>query len=297
MTHPLLEDRRRGLLAEEAYIECARIARREARNFYFAFLPLRADRRKALYAVYSFARVADDLADEAGFELDERLHSLERLEDRLMESLAGEPCGAIFTGLADAVERFQIPEHALRELIEGVAQDLRVKRYRSWEELYDYCYLVAGTVGIICAAVFEAEGPEADRYAVSQGLGMQLINIMRDVREDVEAGRIYLPADLLEKHGVEEEGIARGSPGTGWILLMEEVGERAREALTEGSHLLPLVAADARICPALLRDLYTRILERIEARRYDVFSADLDLSFSGKVRIMFTAWLRHRMRR
>ena len=296
MTHPFLEDLRKGLPVEQAYRECARIAREEARNFYYAFLPLRADRRRALYAVYSFARVADDLADETGFENEERLTSLERLEARMEESLAGEPAGAVFTGLADAVERFQIPEQALRELLAGVAHDLQVQRYHSWEELTDYCYLVAGTVGIICAAVFEASGPDAGRYAVSQGLGMQLINIMRDVREDAESGRIYIPGTMLEKHGVDEEGIVRGSPGSGWVPLMEELGSRARQALAEGSHLLPLVAADARICPALLRDLYERILDRIETRHYDVFSADLDLSFTAKVGIMLSAWIRHRIR-
>jgi phytoene synthase len=296
VTHPLLEDRRTGLTVESAYLECARIARREARNFYFAFLPLRRERRRALYAVYSFARLADDLADADRFEPAERLHHLEQLEERLEESLVGEPRGAVFTGLADAVRRYPIRAHVLRELIAGVGQDLHVQRYATWEDLYGYCYQVAGTVGLICAAVFEAQGPEADRYAVAQGLGMQLVNIMRDVREDAEAGRIYLPEELLLAYDVSEEGILKGEPGSGWLPLMQDVGRRARESLVEGSELLPLVAVDARICPALLRDLYERVLDTIEARQYDVFGNDIDISFLSKSGLLLTAWWKHRMR-
>lgn len=294
MSHALLDDGRTALSVAEAYAGCARIARRKARNFYYAFLPLRPERRYALYALYSFARLADDLADAEGYGLEERIALLEQLRERLEESLDGSPRGTVFVGLADAVRRFDIPKHALNELITGVRQDLDVRRYATYEELCDYCYLVAGTVGLACAAIFEASGEEAHRYAVQQGLGMQLVNIMRDVREDAGADRIYLPQDLLERYGVTEEEIVSGRVGEGWTALMRELGRRARAALEEGACLLPLVAPDARVCPALLRDLYEAILDRIEAVKYDVFTSEPDLSFLRKIRIMLSTWRRFR---
>ena len=149
----------------------------------------------------------------------------------------------------------------------------------------------------MCAAIFEARGEDAERCAVAQGLGMQLVNIMRDVGEDARNGRIYIPADLLSRHGVTEEDIMTGRTGEGWRALMSEIGERAHEALEEGGGILPLSEPDARICPALLRDLYLRILERIERADYEVFQHDMDLSLAGKLLILSRAWWRYRIRR
>lgn len=295
MSHPIFQDERIAVPARQAYVECARIARREARNFYYAFLPLRRDRRQALYAVYSFARLADDLADDESRGISERMERLDELEARLEESLAGQPRGAIFIALADAVERFNIPETALHDLVTGVRQDQTVRRFATYEELCDYCYLVAGTVGLICAAIFEASGEASEQFAVAQGRGMQLVNIMRDVGEDARADRIYLPADLLNHYGVSEADILDSRTGQAWRALMADMASRAREALQEGGRLLPLIADDARICPALLRNLYEAILKRIESDDYDVFETDLDLSFPTKIGILASAWWHYRV--
>jgi phytoene synthase len=296
VTHPLLADRRANLPLPQAYSDCARVARRQARNFYYAFLPLPRPRRHALYAVYAFARLADDLADEESRPLEERMRALDELELRLEASLQGEAAGSVFIALKDAIGRYRIPVQALRDLLEGGRRDQTVTRYGTWKELEDYCYHVAGTVGLVCAAVFGAQGPQAERYAVAQGLGMQLVNMMRDVAEDFENGRVYLPAELMDAHGVTEEDLASGTMPAGWAPLMEEMADRARTALAEGERLLPMVAPEARICPALLRDLYVTILDRIEAAGWDVYEGDPDLGFARKVRLMFSAWWRFRIR-
>ncbi len=296
MNHPLLEDRREDLSVDEAYRVCARVARTEARNFYYAFLPLRPHRRRALYAVYAFARLADDLADEPDRPLPERMARLDELEQRLTAMLDGRPTGAVFLALADAVRRFGIPGHALHELLTGMRQDQNISRFATFEDLREYCYLAAGTMGLACAAIFEASGPQASDYAVAQGLGMQLVNIMRDVREDAEAGRIYLPRDLMAAHGVTEEDIRAGRSDTGWRELMRDLAARARTALDDGARLLPLTARDARICPALLADLYTTILDRIEAADWEVFDRRVELSLVTKLRLLLTAFWRHRVR-
>lgn len=300
MNHPLLEDVRSDLGVESAYDECARVARREARNFYFAFLPLRKARRRALYAVYSFARLADDLADtgadeEGGRSLQERLDALDRLEERLDVSLSGAPRGAVFTALVDAIQRYRIPVKALRDLLTGVRQDQHIRRFETYEELCVYCYHVAGTIGLICAAVFDARGQEAEEYAEAQGLGMQLVNIMRDVQEDLTMDRIYIPRDLRDRYEVTEQGMRAGDPGAGWEPMMEDLAARARQALREGSLMLPLAARDARICPALLRELYEAILDNIERAGFDVFHHDPDLSLPRKILLMLSAWWRFRV--
>ena len=296
MNHPLLADQRRGLDLEQAYAECAEITRKEARNFYYAFLPLRRDRRLALYALYSFARIADDLADEEGRELDERLAALDHLEARLDEALAGDPGGTVFTALTDSIERFGVPVHTLRDLIRGMRQDQSVTRYHAYEDLRTYCYLVAGTIGLMCAAVCDGRSEEAAVFAIAQGHGMQLINIIRDVRTDAESGRIYIPGELMEEFGISEEDVFAGRTGEAWEGMMKTLAGRARDALDEGRGLLPLIARDARICPALMGDLYRKILDRIEAERFDVFSPLPDLTFTMKLRLLGSAYWRYRLR-
>lgn len=294
--HPLLDDRRESLGAEEAYRECAVVARREARNFYYSFIPLKRERREALYAIYSFARLADDLADDVERTADERREGLAELEDRLEEALEANPRGAVFIALADTVERFDVPVQTLRDLITGVRQDQRVRRYRTYEELCQYCYYVAGTIGLICVAICGRITEESKRYALAQGLGMQLVNIIRDVKTDAASDRIYIPFELMHEYGVSEADIMEGSMGSGWRAMMEELAGRAREALREGEKLLPLIAEDARICPALLRELYTEILDRIEQAEFDVFSRTPALAFHSKVRLLLSAYWRYRIR-
>jgi len=295
--HPLLADTRTDLTPAEAYRTCARLARREARNFYYSFLPLRRPKRRVLYAVYAFARVADDLADDEGLSREERLAGLTALGDRLGEIERGDPRGALFIALADAVTDHNVPLEALRDLLQGMRQDLEVNRYGTWAELEQYCYYAAGTIGLVCAAVFGGGGEEARRYALAQGLGMQYVNIIRDVGTDAALNRIYLPADLLAGYGISEEDILTGRMPAGWVPLMTELTRRARAALAEGAGLLPLIDPDARVCPALLRDIYEGVLARIEAAGFDVFSARHGLSTPAKLRLTLRAFARWRLGR
>lgn len=296
MKYQLLEDEREQVQLAAAYSECAAVARSEARNFYFAFLPLNRERRNALYTIYSFARLADDLADEDSWSRDTRLEKLLELEAKLEGMLRGEIRGALFIALADAVDKYRVPVDALRDLMRGVKQDQRITRYQTYEELSRYCYYVAGTIGLICTAVFGGKSPEARKYAEAQGLGMQLINIMRDVGSDAAVDRIYIPAELMREHGVTESDILEGRTSEGWRALMDELSVRAREALREGENLLPLIDEDARICPALLRELYEKILRRLEAARFDVFSSNINLNLHSKIGLLLTTWWRYRFR-
>ena len=190
---------------------------------------------------------------------------------------------AMLIALADARVRFAIPDHALRALVAGGIQDLEQTRYADFDELLGYCRKVAGAVGVACVAVYGS--PDVER-AETLGIGLQLINIMRDVREDWQLGRVYLPQDELSSFGVSEEDIAAGHATAGWRALMSFQAERARTYLQDGLGLLRSLDARSALCVSTFAGLYRATLERIEAAGFDVFGGPPHLSALTKLRIV-----------
>ncbi|MBN1418147.1 MAG: phytoene/squalene synthase family protein [Planctomycetes bacterium] len=305
----------------EAYRICARIARARAANFYPAFLTLPPARRRALVAVYAYCRRLDDAVDDpptapdAGE--DERravaLREVERIE-RLVPPgdrtpLAGPPVAvslpdvdrAIAVALRDAAARFAIPPRYLREIIAGVRMDLEIRRYPDFRALRRYAFRVASAVGLVALPIFGYRDRRARARAVELGLGMQLANIVRDVREDLERDRIYLPREDLVRFGVGEDDLAAavrtGGIGEGpraerlRTLIAFEAG-RARAFLERGLRLLPFLPRASRPCPAALGRTYLAILSRIEAREYDVFAGRTRLGTRRKIAVVLGAALR-----
>jgi phytoene synthase len=274
----------------EAYRYCQRLTKRRAGNFYYAFLPLPRAQRLAIYAVYAFSRVSDDYSDEA-LPAERKLALLNDHRNKLHECYTGKAGGPVFIALADVIKRYAIPQSYFDDLLNGVVQDLTVARYPTFAELRGYCYLVASVVGLICIKIFGYREAKAEQYAIDLGIGMQLVNIMRDVKEDAERGRVYLPQDEMTKVGYREEDLRRGVVNDAFRTLMKLQGERAREYLNAGSLLLPLITGkQARVCPAILRGLYTKVLERIEGRGYDVFTKRARLSPREKTWIALSIW-------
>jgi phytoene synthase len=277
---------------EDAYAECVRITRREARNFAWGIMLLPRPKRLALSALYAYARRVDDIADGGGEPeaRREELASLGALVERLPEAPPDDP---VMVALADAVTRYQVPREALRALVEGALWDVDRSRYGSWVELKEYCRRVAGAVGVSCTAVYGPSDPErAWPLAETLGLALQLINIMRDVPEDWALGRVYLPGDEMERFGVTEADIAEGRIGPGWHGLMAHQGSRARGLMTEGLGLLALIDGRSALCVRTLAGIYAGLLDEIERRRYDVFSARPSLSTLGKLRVIGTGIIR-----
>lgn len=271
-----------------AHRYCARLTRREAKNFYFAFITLPKRKRLAIYAVYAFCREADDIADSE-LPLAEKAADLDRLRERLEAAAAGEPLMQADLALSDTIARFSVDPGDLADVLNGVEMDLTVSRYESFQELRRYCYLVAAAVGLSVLPILAhcrrggAVCTAARDRAVALGLGMQLANIVRDVTEDIERDRVYLPKEDLKRFGVCEEDLQAGRlSGRMRALLAFEV-ERARDYLREGEKLLPYLPRRARGCPALLSGIYSRILERIEERDYDVFSSRIFLPSAEKL--------------
>lgn len=282
-----------ALSIEEAYEHCRRVTRVRARNFYYAFVLLPRQKRRAIYAGYALSRELDDITDEV-LDPREQVRLLAEVRRRLAGCYDGQPDGLVYVALRDAVQRYAIPRDYFEDLVSGVEMDLRVRRYRTFDDLKLYCYRVAGVVGLICIQVFGYRGPQSKEYAVDLGMAMQLTNILRDIKEDAGRGRIYLPQEEMERFGYREEDLFRGLTNDAFHQLMRFQVRRAREYFERGWRLLPLVEPDSRACPAVLHGLYSEVLRRIEVRGYDVFKERVNLSALTKVMLAARLWLRTR---
>ena len=277
-----------------AYAECRSITRREAKNFYYAFITLPAGKRGAISAAYAFCRHCDDSVDEAASPED-KLSALEELQSSLEQAYQGRAPSPMFLALADTADRYSIPQQYFHEIILGVQSDLVKTRYDNFDELREYCYRVASVVGLVCLQIFQyppEDGAAAREYAVDLGLAMQLTNIMRDVREDWDMGRVYLPQDEMARFGYTEDDLRDSVRNEAFVQLMRYQGERAREYFRSGFRLLPYLSRRHRACPAVLGAIYSRVLDRIEASGYDLLGEKrIALSTGEKARITARAWL------
>jgi 15-cis-phytoene synthase len=265
----------------DAYAETDRITRESAQNFAWGIRVLPGPKRRAVAALYAFARQVDDLADRrdpARSELDAWRTAVESLP-------TSRDTNAVLVALADAMERYAIPKQALVDLVDGALMDCERSRYASWDELRDYCRRVAGAVGVACTAVYAPASWEAARpRAETLGLALQQINIMRDVAEDWSLGRVYLPQDELARFGVSEAEIAAGERGSGWRPLMEQQAERAETLMREGLELLPLLDRRSALCVRTFAGIYRGLLSQMRDRDFDVFSRRPHLSAMAKMR-------------
>ena len=257
----------------EAYAEVGRITRREAKNFAYGIMVLPRAKRQAIAAIYAFARTVDDVAD-GGLPPEEKRARLEELRAALGE----DPAGPVFVALCDARERFGIPREPLEALIDGGLQDLEQSTYRDFAELHGYCEKVAGAVGLACVPIYGSDDTE---HAMTLGIALQLINIIRDVDEDRRLGRVYLPQDELTAFGVEEL-----VPSPQFRELMAFEAERARAYLAEGLRLLDSLDRRSALCVGTFAGLYRETLDRIEAGGFDVFGEKTRLSAPRKLAVV-----------
>lgn len=275
---------------DEANAWCKAYTKDRAKNFYYAFAILPEDKRNAIYAAYAFSGLVDDIADE----LDERREQERQLAEaraRLLACQEGRRAGPLYTALGAAFDEFHIPAEFFDELINGVEMDFTISRYATWADLYEYCYRVASMVGLICTSVFGTQGhPRARQYAIDLGIGLQIVNIMRDVKEDAARGRVYFPADELAKHGLTDEDILAGVYDERFVALMKQQGVRAHRHFKSGRRLLPLLDTRSRMCVNVLQGVYAEILKRIERRNYDVMSERVSLSTPAKLGAIGKLW-------
>ncbi len=271
-----------------SYAECNRIAREARSSFYLAFFGLRKPKRNALCALYALMRLVDNVSDEPG-DLESKRRGLARWRAMLDEAVSGNTSHhAILPALADTISRFGIPTRYFHDLILGAEMDLTIDSYATFDRLSEYCYRVAGTVGLTCLHVFGFRDPKAPDFAERLGLAFQLTNIIRDVRGDCEMGRVYIPQEDLDRFGCVVEELH--GPLTKKLRdLLEFEADRAWRFYAEGLSLVHQVDSDSRATLWALIRTYSTLLARIEERGFDVFSSRISLSNPEKIQFLLTA--------
>lgn len=285
---------------EAAYAACRAIARREAKNFYYSFVALPAHKRDAMCAIYAFMRHADDISDDESKDHAARRAELALWTEAWRNSTAadGDP---VFDAVRDTQRRFAIPDDLLEQLIQGTAMDLQpeaasrthtdgLDSFATFPDLYRYCYYVASVVGLVCIRIFGYSSPAAEKLAEETGIAFQLTNILRDVREDAERGRVYIPADELAASGTSAAQLADVRSGAELAdsqrRVLAGIARRARAYYQSADRLLPLISADSRPALRVLVKIYSRLLTQIEARRFDVFTTRVQVPTWQKLLIL-----------
>ncbi len=286
-----------SLQLRAAYSVCRHIARSAAKNFYYGFLVLPSDKRDALCAVYAFMRRADDISDDPSLPVDQRREKLNHWIGSLTRVVQGEKTDdPVLLALADSQKRFNIPLDLLEKLVHGTAMDVEQNggrlQYATFDQLYDYCYHVASVVGLICIRIFGYRDPKAEKLAEHTGVAFQLTNIIRDVKEDWQLGRVYIPREDLNRYGIDPAVLTNGSAATALRPVLAFEAERAREYYRSADQLLPLVDEDSQPALWTLVEIYRRLLERIAQRDFDVFSERVQLSTAEKLGVLARGWLR-----
>jgi squalene synthase HpnC/squalene synthase HpnD len=293
-----------GTATAESYERCHRIARASHSNFYYAFFLLPKPKRDGLAALYAFMRLVDDVADQ-GADLAAKQRGLAKWRAALDQYITGQdqvfdgnaamaaPASAlrdaaeVLPALMDTMQRYKMPARYLHDLISGAEMDLTVQTYPTFDRLREYCYRVAGTVGLTCTCVFGFSDARALDLAEKLGLAFQLTNIIRDVHEDYKLGRVYLPEEDLQRYGVSPEDFSRSEATLGIRELLRSEAERAWQLYEEGSALLGLIDADSRGALWLLVHTYSALLSRIESVDFAVFGERVRLPKAEKM--MFIA--------
>ncbi len=284
----------------DAYSFCRKITREHAKTFYLAtrFLPNR--KQRAIFAIYALCRYIDDTVDEAidlqynqKIDLDDIRRKLDIIREQIRVTFeSGYATNSIFKALAHTLSEYNLSvEHPLL-LVEGVFTDLYKNRYQNFEELYDYSYKVASVVGLMTSEVFGYRNEEALQYAVDLGISMQLTNIIRDVGEDLERNRIYLPQDEMEIFGVTEADLFERKLTPAIRKLLKFQVDRAREYYRSAEKGIAMLNRDSRLPVWLARLNYARILDKVEANDFQVLQKRVFLTTSEKLSIIPGSFLR-----
>jgi len=287
---------------EAAYQECRVIAKREAKNFYYAFRVLPKPKMDAMCAVYAFMRKADDISDDESQTLEARRQAMEVwLDEWRAARLVDEPADKVFHALNDAQARFNISDALLEDLVRGTCMDLYLGQgagntvdlgdglqgYETFEDLYRYCYLVASVVGLVCIHIFGYSDPAAELMAEKTGVAFQITNILRDIKEDAERNRIYLPQEMLREFSVTNADILQLAAGRPMKpnehAMLMALSVQAWEYYESGRQLIPLLDPDSRPCMWVMIEIYSGLLAKIDQRQGDVFSERVSVPTRQKI--------------
>jgi phytoene synthase len=273
---------------------CAQLTKREARNFYYGLKLLPQRKRAAMFALYAYMRLVDDIADgQGGQTVAQRAEALDAWSEATQSALAGRPSRdghLLWPAFAEMVRTHSVPHHLFHDVIAGQRQDLESPVFETFEQLRQYCYRVAGVVGLASIFIWGFEGGQnTEALAIDRGIAFQLTNILRDLREDAGRGRVYIPRSELAAHGMSEKSLGNGQIPQGFAALMQEQIARAGEYYQRSSALESLISADCRPTLTAMTEIYHGILEKISADPTLVLHQRISLSTISKIRIAWRA--------
>lgn len=270
------------------------ITRRSASNLALAFILLPVERRRSMETLYAFCREVDDVADEETRPVEERRRSLAEWREDVRSVCGGKAARLpVNQELAPVIARYRLPFEHFDELLRGVEMDLTTHRYATFEELESYCYRVASVVGLLSIEIFGYRNRRCGAYAVALGKALQLTNILRDVRNDAQRGRVYLPEEALNRHRVSREEILGGVYSERFRELAREVALRARLHYREARRQLPSEDRRAMVTAELMGAVYWRLLQQIEAGGFRVLDPRIErVSKPRKLHLILRTWLR-----
>jgi phytoene synthase len=289
-----------------AYAVCRGISRRAAKNFYYGFMVLPSEKRNALSAVYAFMRHADDISDEPGVDPQLKRQKLSEWLDAAKAIFGGKATDdPVLMALGDAQKKFKIPPELFEKLVYGTSLDLDIPPAsaespailcETFEDLKQYCYYVASVVGLVCIRIFGYQDTKAEFLAEDCGLAFQLTNIIRDIKEDASMGRIYIPGEDLLRTNLTAANFASSllqDPGQAQHLrpALEYEAERARKYYESAKWLMELIDEDSRAALWVLVEIYSRLLQKITDRNYDVLTERVRLTLWEKLKVLSRGFL------
>jgi len=273
-----------------------KLARATNSNFYYSFLLLPKNKRNAIKDVYAFFRLLDDIVDEDPAGRDP-YGELQYWRDEVEAIYQGNPTSDTGERLLDAIEEFDLPKHPFLDLIDGMEMDLKWHSYQTFADLREYCYRAASTVGLICIEIFGYESLRTREYAVNLGLALQLTNILRDLKEDLARGRIYIPLEDLERFGYTEADLHAHRYNAPFIELMKFEYARARSYYDKATASLPESDRPAMFAAEIMGTIYKELLEQMPGVQYDVYRNRLTVPKSRRLKIALRIWLRSKLKK
>ncbi len=275
----------------DGFAYCREVTKTHAKNFYYAFMFLPKPKREAIYAVYAFCRYCDDIAD-GDYAPDDQPALLKAWRQELDNCYAGQPTHRITQALQHVVQQYDLPKHYFEELMRGVEMDFAIRRYETFAELEQYCYRVASVVGLLCIEIFGYRHAGVREYARLIAISLQLINIMRDVKEDAEAGRIYLPLEDLRAFDYPEADLLQQRYTAQLTALMQFQAQRVEDYYRRAQASLLPGDKWGLVTPEIMAGIYRATLRRIQRREYDVFAGRVSLPALQKVGIALRVFLK-----
>ncbi|MEW6127821.1 MAG: presqualene diphosphate synthase HpnD [Acidobacteriota bacterium] len=273
-----------------------RLVKATGSNFYYSFLFLPTKKRRAITTVYKFCRILDDIVDNDKTGRDP-LGELTHWREEIAACFRGFPNTEFGEELSEVIDDFDIPEQPFIDLIEGMEMDLEWTSYQSFADLREYCYRVASAVGLICIEIFGYDSPGTREYAVNLGLALQLTNILRDLKEDAERGRIYIPLEDMERFGYSEQDLKANRYNAPFIELMKYEHRRAEYYFNRAASSLPEQDRQTMFAAEIMGAIYREILNKIQAVEYNVFHNRVSLSKFRRLEIALQVWFKNKFKR